>query len=190
MFKITILYGAIREGRLSVRAALAVKRALEETGKCTVTYIDIKDYDLPVMEARLKDTSNPPERLLQISEALSTADGIVFVTPEYNEGYAGAFKNTVDYFTKEWAKKPIGICCSSDGRMGGINASNMMQLLVLAIGAFPMPYKMLVPELPKSLDENGNPLNEIVTKNLARFAKEYLWFVEAFVDRKKKETPL
>lgn len=186
MFKITILYGAIREGRLSIRAAKALQHALQHSGKAEVTFIDIKDYNLPVMEARLKDMENPPSRLLEISNALETADGIVFVTPEYNNSYSGAMKNCIDYFTKEWAKKPIGICCGSNGKMGGINASNLLQLLVLALGAFPMPYKLLVPELHLSLDENGVPQNEIMQKNLDRFVTEYLWFVEAISAERNK----
>jgi NAD(P)H-dependent FMN reductase len=188
MYKITILYGAIREGRLSIRAAKAIKSALEKTGQLEVRFIDIKTYNLPVMEARLKDMENPPAGLLEISELLSTADGIIFVTPEYNNSYSGAMKNAVDYFTKEWAKKPIGIVCASDGRQGGLNASNLLQLLVLAIGAFPMPYKLLVPELPKSLDEEGKPLTDIMAKNIDKFVSEYLWFMSAIADRKKKQS--
>lgn len=186
MFKITILYGAIREGRLSIRAAHAIKNALEQSGKAEVTFIDIKDYNLPVMEQRLKDMENPPANLLELSDKLMSADGIVFVTPEYNNSYSGALKNTVDYFTKEWGKKPIGIVCGSNGKQGGINASNMLQLLILAIRAFPMPQKLLVPELDKSLDENGKPLNDIMAKNLDRFVEEYLWFVEAISTQNNK----
>ena len=116
MYKITILYGAIREGRLSIRAAKAIERELTRSGKFEVTFIDIKDHNLPVMEARLKDMENPPASLLYISEKLETADGIVFVTPEYNNSYSGAMKNAVDYFTKEWSKKTIGIVCAYNGR--------------------------------------------------------------------------
>ncbi len=188
MLKITILYGAIREGRLSIRAARALEKALKESGKAEVTFIDIKTYNLPVMEARLFEMKNPSASLLEISNALSSADGIVLVSPEYNNGYSGALKNTVDYFTKEWSHKPIGIVAGSNGRMGGINASNMMQLLILAINAFPMPYKLLVPELHLSLDEDGNPQNEIIAKNIKRFVSEYLWFVEAISNQVKKGT--
>lgn len=187
MYNITILYGAIRDGRLSIRAAKALERALNNSGNATATLIDIKDYNLPVMENRLKDMDNPPAGLVEISEKLSNADGIIFVTPEYNNSYSGALKNAIDYFTKEWAKKPIGIACASSGRMGGVNASNLLQLLVLAIGAFPMPYKLLVPELEKSLDENGVPQTEIMDKNLNRFVEEYLWFVAAISTQSKKK---
>ncbi|WP_276133019.1 NADPH-dependent FMN reductase [Polluticoccus soli] len=186
MFRITILYGAIREGRLSIRAAKAIKSALEASGKAEITFIDIKDYNLPVMEARLKDMENPPDGLLDISQKLATADGIVFVTPEYNNSYSGAMKNAVDYFTKEWSKKPIGIVCGSDGKQGGLNASNLLQLLVLAIGAFPMPYKLLVPELQLALDEEGQPKNEALSKSIQHFVKEYLWFVDAISTQVQK----
>lgn len=187
MFKITILYGAIREGRLSIRAARAVERALKDSGKADVTFIDIKDYNLPVMEKRLKFMDDPPESLVTISNTLKGADGLIFVTPEYNNSYSGALKNAVDYFTAEWSKKPIGIVCGSNGRMGGINASNLLQLLVLAINAFPMPYKLLVPELDKSLSEDGIPQNEIMEKNLKKYVDEYLWFVEAISTQTKKQ---
>lgn len=186
MFNITILYGAIREGRLSIRAAKSLQNALTQSGRANVTLIDIKDYNIPVMEARLKDMENPPAGLLEISKALETADGIIFVTPEYNNSYSGALKNCIDYFTKEWAKKPIGICCGSNGKMGGVNASNLLQLLVLALGAFPMPYKLLVPELHISLSEDGIPQTEIMQKNLDRYVNEYLWFVEAISIQSKK----
>ena len=187
MYKITILYGAIREGRLSIRAAKALERALNNSGKAAVTLIDIKDYNLPVMEKRLKFLDNPPENLVTISNALNDADGLIFVSPEYNGSYSGALKNTVDYFTKEWAKKPIGICAASTGRLGGVNASHKMQDLVLAIGAFPMPYKFLVPNLKDSLNDEGEPQDEFLAKNLDKYVNEYLWFVEAISTQKKKD---
>jgi NAD(P)H-dependent FMN reductase len=181
MLNITILYGCVREERQSIRAAKGVLKALEKTGKAHVTFIDLKEkeYELPVMTARLKDMKNPLENAVRISKHLKNADGIIFITPEYNNSYSGAFKNAVDYFTTEWSKKPIGIVCASNGRQGGINASNLLQLLVLAVNAFPMPYKLLVPELENSFDEEGNAKTEIMQKNLEHFITEYFDFVGA-----------
>lgn len=185
MLKITIFYGAVRIGRLSVRAARAVEQALKVTGKAEVTFIDLKDHHLPVMEERLKDMSNPSQNLLEISRKLAEADGILFITPEYNNSYSGALKNGVDYFVKEWYHKPIGIVCASDGRQGGINASNLLQLLVLAIDGFAMPTKLLVPEIPNNIDEHGVPLNENMAKRINKFVADFLWFTEAIANQKK-----
>lgn len=185
MLKITIFYGCVRIDRLSIRAALAVEQALKATGKADVTFIDLKHHHLPVMEQRLKDMANPSLNLLDISKKLHDADGILFITPEYNNSYSGALKNGVDYFTKEWFHKPIGIVCASDGRQGGINASNLLQLLVLAIDGFAMPSKLLVPELPKNIDENGVPLNEQMAGRISKFVADFLWFTEAISAHKK-----
>ncbi len=139
------------------------------------------------MPDRLKDMPDPPAGLLDLSEKLSHADGIVFVSPEYNNSYSGALKNTVDYFTKEWARKPIGVVAGSSGIQGGINASNLMQLLILAINGYAMHTKLLVPELEKSLDENGVPQNERLAKNITKFADDFLWFTEAIANQKKQD---
>jgi len=181
MQNITLLYGCVREGRQSIRAARAVENAFKESGKVNVTLIDLKEkqYELPVMTERLKDMKGtPPENVMRISGLLKNADGIVFITPEYNNSYSGALKNAVDYFTFEWAKKPIGCVCASAGKMGGVNASNLLQLLILAIQAHPMPYKLLVPELEKSIDMEGKALNETMQKNIDKFVNEFLEFVE------------
>ena len=185
MMKITILYGAIRNNRMSIRAAKAVETALKATGRAEVTFVDIKTYELPVMEDRLKDMSNPPDRIVELGKILEASDGIVFVSPEYNNSYSGAMKNCVDYFTKEWFHKPIGVVTASSGIQGGINASNLLQLLILAILGYAMPTKLLVAEVEKNLDENGVPQNEQLAKRINGFAKDFLWFTEAIVNQKK-----
>ena len=187
MLKITILYGAIRTGRMSIRAARAVQKALLATGQAEITFVDIREYNLPVMEARLKDMVDPPARIVALGNIISGSDGIIMVSPEYNNSYSGALKNAVDYFTKEWSHKPIGIVTASSGIQGGINASNLMQLLGLAIMGFAVPVKLLVPEIEKSIDEEGNPLNEKMAKGIATFVKEFVWFTEAIANQKKNK---
>ena len=185
--KITILYGAIRNNRMSIRAAKAVEAALSATGKAEVTFVDIKDYDLPVMEDRLKDMSDPPARIVELAGKIDQADGIIFVTPEYNNSYSGALKNAVDYFGKEWFHKPMGVVTASSGIQGGINASNLLQLLILAINGYAMPTKLLVPEIEKSIDEHGVVLNERVAKGLTKFTDDFLWFAQAIAEKKKAD---
>jgi azobenzene reductase len=187
MLKITILYGAVRNNRASIRAARAVETALNRTMLAEVTFIDVEDYHLPVMEDRLKDMEHPSEELLYISEQISSADGLILVSPEYNNSYSGALKNMVDYFSAEWKHKPIGVVAASSGIQGGINASNLMQLLVLAINAFAMPTKLLVAEVNKTLDEDGIPQNEKLANSINRFVDDFLWFTTAISNHKKAQ---
>src|SRR5580692_8530864 len=47
-----------------------------------------------------------PATVAQLKEAIVAADGVLLVTPEYNNGIPGVFKNTID-----WLSRP-----SSDAR--------------------------------------------------------------------------
>lgn len=175
--KIGVIYGAVRKGRKSIRAARALVQALENREGVEVHLFDIRDYGLGVMESRLKDMSDPPPLLVEISEKIKSMDGLVFMTPEYNNSYSGAMKNFVDYFTFEWAKKPIGISCVSSGKMGGVRAAGHLQMLILGINALPMPYQWLVPLVEQNLDDQGNIQQEALEKSLERFVSELLDFV-------------
>ncbi len=175
--KIGVIYGAVRKGRKSIRAAKALVQALEKKPGVDVHLFDIREYGLPVMESRLKDMTDPPPLLLEISRQIQSMDGLVFMTPEYNNSYSGALKNFVDYFTQEWAKKPIGISCVSSGKMGGVRAAGHLQMLILGINARPMPYQWLVPLVDQNLDDQGNILQEALEKSLDRFVSELLEFV-------------
>jgi len=75
-------------------------------------------------------------------------------------------------------RKPIGVAAVSAGARGGINASTVMQQLILSMGAFPMPYKLLVPHAKTAFDEDGIPV-ESLAKDVANFKNEFSWFVNA-----------
>lgn len=54
------------------------------------------------------------------SDAIDACDAYIFVTPEYNHGVPGAFKNAVDTLGSEWMGKPVGFV--GYGSVGGVRA--------------------------------------------------------------------
>jgi NAD(P)H-dependent FMN reductase len=96
-------------------------------------------------------------------------------------------KNTLDYFYKEYSKKPIGVVMVSGGARGGINASHDLQKQILGLGAFPMPYKLLVANVGKAFDEKGNPVEESLKNSFQKFANELLWLTKGINHVKKME---
>jgi NAD(P)H-dependent FMN reductase len=40
---------------------------------------------------------------------ITSVDGFVFVTPEYNHGPSGALKNAIDFLYSEWNKTPLAL---------------------------------------------------------------------------------
>jgi len=183
---IVIISGSTRIGRLSHLATVELhKRMAQRNIKAEI--IDLAEYKLPMLENTAGKHESPPPHLAAFVQKLDAADAMIFVSPEYHGSYSGALKNALDYVWKEFSKKPIGVVTATTGKFGGVNASTQMQLLILSIGAFPMPYKLLVPDVDKAFDESGTLANEPIAKTFEKFITEFMWFAEAIITQKGKK---
>lgn len=183
--KITILSGSAREGRQSHKAAYFLQRLLHQRG-VNADLIDLGKQSLPILEERMGYHKNPPKEIEEISQQLQEADALIFVTPEYHGSFSGVLKNALDYFWSEFTKKPIGVVSASSGRFGGINASTQLQHVILSLGAYPLPRKLLVPEIHLVFNENNEPQSEAIVNSANKFLDEYLWFADAVYQKKSR----
>ncbi|MGZ5135949.1 MAG: NADPH-dependent FMN reductase, partial [Flavitalea sp.] len=94
----------------------------------------------------------------------------------------------LDFYWAEFKKKPIGVVTTGSGRMGGINASTQMQHIVLSLGAYPVPVKLLIPEIQHAFNDQFEPLREDIVRNSERFLNEFVWFANAIVKAKEEQT--
>lgn len=137
MFFIPVILGSTRKGRQSIKPAQYILRRLRQQSQVETELIDLAEYDLPIMEERLrflKPVEVPPH-LLAFSEKIVRADSIVIVSPEYNNGYPGVLKNALDYLLPEYKRKPIAIVPVSAGGFGGLNCLAQLRLVILGMGA-------------------------------------------------------
>jgi NAD(P)H-dependent FMN reductase len=185
--KILIISGSVRTGRRSHDVAIELQKRFIRHGAAETEILDLAVYNLPVLEEKFLSGKEMPKGLAEIQKLLDTADAMIFLSPEYHGSYSGALKNAIDYFWKEFMRKPIGVVAVASGRFGGINASTEMQQLVLSLGGFPMPYKLLIPTVQNAFDESGNIPDEALSKSFDKFVQEFTWFAEAIADRKTKE---
>lgn len=184
--KVTILLGSVRKGRQSHRAAHYIARNLQVRGIDT-DLIDLARSHLPIFGT---EEHSGPEAILQvesISTRLMQADAIILVTPEYHGSFSGVLKNALDYFRIEFHRKPVGVIATSTGRMAGINASTQLQHVILSMGAFPLPIKLLIPDVENAFTTTYEPKNERIIEITDKFIREFLWFAEALYHKKMKE---
>jgi NAD(P)H-dependent FMN reductase len=185
--RVAIIIGSIREGRQSQKAAYFLQKKLN--GRLIDTdIIDLAAYPLPIMEERITSDPNPPINALLISEKLKNSDALILVTPEYQGSFTGVLKNALDYFLPEFSKKVIGVATTAGGRMGGINASVQLQHVILSMGAYPLPQKLIVSEIQNAFDEEFNPKQELLAKQAEKFVDEFVWFAQAIVNAKLVKT--
>lgn len=127
--KIQILLGSTRPGRLGKEVGEWVMQHAQSREGVEYELVDIADFALPLL-----DEPAPPmmqqytkDHTKNWSSKISEADGYIFITPEYNHGVPGAFKNAVDYLYHEWVNKAVGFI--GYGSAGGVRAVENWRLI-------------------------------------------------------------
>jgi chromate reductase len=113
------LLGSLRRGSYNA----AVARALPALAPPGVTIEPLGSVGaLPLYDADLQAEGFPPA-VLAMGQAITAADGVIIVTPEYNYSIPGGLKNALDWVsrlpTAPFAGKPVAIQSGSPGLFGG-----------------------------------------------------------------------
>ncbi|MBY0476231.1 MAG: NAD(P)H-dependent oxidoreductase [Chitinophagaceae bacterium] len=175
---IEIISGSPRENSVTHRVALFLKKILTEQTAHTVNIIDVKEWDLPLLQNVFVSVDATPEEFKPLSKRMFDAHAFILVTPEYNGSYTPAMKNVLDHYPKQ-SHKAFGIVTASPGMMGGIRATQQMQLLINALFGIASPHMLVVGGVDKKFDADGNLLDEAYQKTVDGFIREFLWLAES-----------
>ena len=155
--------------------ALYFKRYLEENNLASAEILDLKEYNFPVFNERLRLQKDPSPAALEFAGKIKNADGIIIVTPEYNGGYPASLKNVIDLLYNEWHNKPVAISTVSDGNFGGSQVLISLQFTLWKMKARTVNAMFPVPRVQDAFDENGIPSDKSVTdKRASGFIRELL----------------
>jgi NAD(P)H-dependent FMN reductase len=158
--------------------ALFLKKYMSEKTEHNINVIDVRDWDLPLQQEVFTNVDRTPEMLKPLAKHMFEASAFIMVSPEYNGSYTSALKNLFDHFPKQ-THKTFGIVTASPGAMGGIRASQQMQLLINALFGIGSPHMLITPFVDKKFDETGNLLDTGFKKNIDIFVSEFLWLAES-----------
>ena len=169
-YKIAILVGSLREGSLNRKIARSICAIRNDGLDCSMVEIG----DLPLYNQDL-DTSNPPEQWTRFRDQVRPADGVLFVSPEYNRGIPGVLKNAIDVGSRPYGqsvfdKKPGAIVTVSPGSIGGFGANHQIRqaCVFLNMPVMQQPEAYLGHVSDDSFDQEGKlkdgALKELVTK--------------------------
>ena len=125
-YKIAILVGSLRKDSINRKVAKSLCAFAGDKLDCEIVEIG----DLPLYNQDYD--SDSPEPFVRFRERIAAADGILFVTPEYNRGVPGVLKNAIDigsrpYGHSVWDKKPAAIVSASPGSIGGFGANHQLR---------------------------------------------------------------
>lgn len=122
MSSILVVTGSVRPNSVNEKVVPFVVSELEAQG-ASVAVADLKELNLPFFD----DPSSPTapdfaptnEQVQKWTQMVVDADGIVFVTPEYNHTLTPVQLNAIDWIGKEWEAKRIALVGYGWGTGGG-----------------------------------------------------------------------
>ena len=131
--KIGIINGSIRAERTTEPVSkYAYDIASKRDGEFTYEYVDLAEYNVPLLTSSvhpMMTNKNYDDPNVQAwSDKIDSLSAFVFVTPEYNHGVPGAFKNAVDVLGAEWVGKPVAFI--GHGAVGGVRAIEQWRQIV------------------------------------------------------------
>ena len=111
-----------------------------------VDVLDLAQINLPFLDEphhpRLGRYTKP--HTFAWSDAISTADALVIVTPEYNSGFPAPLKNAIDFLHAEWKNKALGVVSYGGGAGGGTGATRMLRPITDALGMVTTPTSVAI----------------------------------------------
>ena len=175
---VLVICGSLRKG--SYNAALT--RALPALAPPEMTLIAAPSFSaLPFYNADVQDASGFPAPVTELAAAIRAADGVLFVTPEYNWSIPGALKNAIDWVSRmkdqPFKDKPVAIQSASQGPLGGARMQYHLRMALtfsdaLLFGRPEVFVGLAATKFDKdTLELKDQPTKDIIKQQLAAFAK-------------------
>ena len=110
MTNILVVTGSARPNSVNSEVVPVVAEVIEENNS-TAIVADLAELNLPFMDSEFPpshpnfETSH--ENVKQWTKMVEDADGVIFVTPEYNHTMTPIQLNAIDWVSKQWQEKPV-----------------------------------------------------------------------------------
>jgi NAD(P)H-dependent FMN reductase len=178
---IEIISGSPRKGSTTFRMAIFLQKLLQQKTVHHINILDVREWNFPTLQEQVySSVDNTPQQYKPLAQRMFDAHAFIIVTPEYNGSYTPSMKNLFDHFPKQF-HKTFGIVTASTGAMGGMRASQQLQLLILALFGIPSPYMLITPHVDKKFDSAGNLVDETFSNSVHTFIAEFLWLSERLI---------
>ncbi len=124
--RIAVIVGSLRRDSINRRLATALGHLAPAGFEFQQSRID----DLPLYNQ--DDDATPAESVKRLKGEIAGAQGVVFVTPEYNRSFPGVLKNALDHASRPygqsaWSGKPAGVLGASIGTAGASMAQQHLR---------------------------------------------------------------
>jgi chromate reductase, NAD(P)H dehydrogenase (quinone) len=165
--------GSLRKGSFNT----ALLRAAAEAAPAGMTIDQTTIAGIPLYDGDVEAESGIPDAVRDLKDRIAAADGLLLVTPEYNNSIPGPVKNAIDWLSRPpkdvprvFGSKIVAIMGASPGRGGTILSQNAWLPVLRTLGTCPwFGQRLMVSGASKVFDAGGKLVDDEVREQLKKF---------------------
>lgn len=173
MHTVAVIVGSLRKESINLKLV----NALNQLNHPNLTFNILDIQSIPLFN---QDNESPlPTTVEKLKASISSADALLFVTPEYNRSIPGVLKNIIDWGTRPYgqnafAGKSAAIIGASQGNVGTAAAQVHLRSILTILGTVLMGQpEVYFVDKKDLIDEN----HHITDAGTAKFLQG---FIDAF----------
>ncbi len=184
------LSGSLRRGSFN---GMLLRAAIEMApSRTAIEFESIRE--IPLYDADLEEEHGLPAAVERLKNRIAQADGLLIVTPEYNNSVPGVLKNAIDWLSRPaddiarvFRGRPVAIMGATTG-VGGTGLSQAAWLPVLRLlGMRPwFERAVLISDAGKMFDNDGHLIDAATQRRIRAFVEGFAAFAGA--QRNQKDT--
>jgi chromate reductase len=182
-YRIAVIVGSVRRESYNLQLA----NALAKLAPQGLELVQSRIADLPLYNQ--DDDKSQPQQVLRLKGEVTAAQGVLFVTPEYNRSIPGVLKNAIDcasrpYGQSAWAGKPAGVIGMSVGAVGTALAQQHLRnvMAYLDMPTLGQP-EMFLQHKPGLFAADGSIAVDDTKQFLQKFMETYAAWVKYHADK-------
>jgi chromate reductase len=183
MSTIIALCGSLRQGSFN---QMLLRAVVEMAPPGTAVAVD-SIREIPLYDADVEATEGMPPVVQRLKDRIANADGLLIVTPEYNNSIPGVLKNAIDWLSRPaediprvFRGRPVAVIGASTGA-GGTSLSQAAWLPVLRLlGVRPWFERgVWVADAAAVFDGDGRVTDAAMRRRIRTFVDGFTDFVAA-----------
>lgn len=180
MTRILALSGSLRAGSYNTALARAAQTLAPEGVAIEVATL----HGVPLYDGDAEAKDGIPAAVLALKAQILAAEGLLLVTPEYNNGVPGVFKNGIDWLSRAdmrtvFAGRPVGLMGASPGGFGTLLSQTAWLPVLRGLGTlYYSGASMMLSRAHMAIGADGQLADEAARKALSAYLAGFAAFVQ------------
>jgi len=187
MITVIGISGSLRRGSYNASVLRAAASMMPPDSELRIESI----AKIPLYDGDEEAAHGVPASVSGLKDAIAAADGLLLLTPEYNNSLLGVTKNSVDWLSRPPADikrvfrgKAVAVAGASPGRFGTVLSQSAWLPVFRTLGAdFWSHGRLLIARADSVIDAKGEIVDAASRDNIGKFVQG---FVEYIRERKSK----